>query len=820
MVPGEDTLYYNTSIPLVFGDWTDASPSAGLASFDYDVSGQGWQVSAFPVGTTTITIDPAVLTDGAQEIVFHATDAAGNAETDRSVTRYTDTTAPTTTDDYDGLWHNEALQLALSAVDEGAGVAGTYYSTDGETWVAGDSIAIDSPANFSGSQTMQYFSVDATQPDGNAEEPVSVDVLVDTVAPTSTITPSADLASPQASDVTLTLSATDVRPGSGVASIEYRVDGGDWAEGAEVTVPAAADHGNDGVHTVDVRATDAAGNIEDPQSVQVVIDTTAPETVIDGADSDWHGSDVTLTFDATDPEPGAGLGHIEYRIDGGAWVEGTEATIPAAGGDGVVAVDVRAVDLLGNAEEPQSVEVKIDTTAPVSEVTGGDADWHSSDVTLALTATDAEPGAGVAASYYRLDAADDWTAVEGGEIVVPAPADHSGDGVVTVEYYSEDAAVAANAEEPQSVEVKIDTTAPVSEVTGGDADWHSSDVTLALTATDAEPGAGVAASYYRLDAADDWTAVEGGEIVVPAPADHSGDGVVTVEYYSEDAAVAANAEEPQSVEVKIDTTAPVSDGATGWMNVSGLYTITAADDASGVASTSYRIDGAGDWLVYTTPFVVATVQGEHTIEFFSEDAAGNVEDPAVSRAVSLDGAAPVTTVAGADDLWHTCPVTLTFTATDVGGSTVDFTQYSLNAGSNWVKGSSVTMSTSSIATIMYRSVDMAGNVEVAKSVTVKVDTIGPKTYAKSLSGRKGRVIRLRYEATDNLSTKVNQVRVVVKNSSGKVVKSLKLGVRSVNTWYSTKWTPRARGTYRYRVYAYDEAGLKQIKIGVARVVVR
>ena len=119
------------------------------------------------------------------------------------------------------------------------------------------------------------------------------------------------------------------------------------------------------------------------------------------------------------------------------------------------------------------------------------------------------------------------------------------------------------------------------------------------------------------------------------------------------------------------------------------------------------------------------------------------------------------------------------------------------------------MSQSGVATVQYRSVDMAGNVEATHSVTVKVDKIGPKTYAMAMRGRKGMPMRLKYKATDNLSTKVNHVRVVVKNSKGKVVKSVKLGVRSTNKWYSTKWTPKAKGTYKYRVYAMDEAGLKQ-----------
>ncbi len=82
-----------------------------------------------------------------------------------------------------------------------------------------------------------------------------------------------------------------------------------------------------------------------------------------------------------------------------------------------------------------------------------------------------------------------------------------------------------------------------------------------------------------------------------------------------------------------DTTAPTTtaslSGTQGQSATAYLSDVTvtfnATDDASGsgVAMTTYRIDG-GDWQQYTAPFTV-TGDGGHTVDYYSEDTAGNVE---------------------------------------------------------------------------------------------------------------------------------------------------------------------------------------------------
>jgi hypothetical protein len=78
-------------------------------------------------------------------------------------------------------------------------------------------------------------------------------------------------------------------------------------------------------------------------------------------DNGWYASDVTLSLSASDGE-GSGMAKTEYRLNEGDWIPYT-GSIPAFG-DGIYKVDYRSTDAVGHTEEIQSVEFKIDKTAP------------------------------------------------------------------------------------------------------------------------------------------------------------------------------------------------------------------------------------------------------------------------------------------------------------------------------------------------------------------------------------------------------------------------------------------------------------------------
>ena len=213
---------------------------------------------------------------------------------------------------------------------------------------------------------------------------------------------------------------------------------------------------------------------------------------------------------------------------------------------------------------------------------------------------------------------------------------------------------------------------------------------------------------------------------------------------------------------------------------------------------------------------------------------GSISGEAVFDDITLacvtDITPPTTKVSGADDLWHNQPVTLTFSATDnPGGSGMSggsaCTEYKVDSGA-WTTGITVTIAApvshanDGIHTVDYRSCDAAGNWEKAKNVTVKIDTTGPTTSARAASGRKAHAIVLHYEVSDALSPTATAVRLVLCNSGGKAVKSWSWASRTIATWYIVRWTPKAKGSYRYYVYGKDLAGNTQASVGHAKIVVR
>ena len=197
--------------------------------------------------------------------------------------------------------------------------------------------------------------------------------------------------------------------------------------------------------------------------------------------------------------------------------------------------------------------------------------------------------------------------------------------------------------------------------------------------------------------------------------------------------------------------------------------------------------------------------------------------------VAADTTPPTTAATGADSLWHNSAVSVTFTATDdPGGSGMSGgqakTEYQLDGGA-WVGGTQCTIaaptdhSDDGRHSLNYRSTDAAGNVELAKSVFVDIDTQGPTTSAQAIGGRRGRGIPIAYRVDDTLSPVGTDISVVVRNSRGKVVKSFGAGTAAVGGWQAVEWTPTATGSYNYTVTARDSAGNTQVEAGSARVTV-
>ncbi len=93
--------------------------------------------------------------------------------------------------------------------------------------------------------------------------------------------------------------------------------------------------------------------------------TTSPEATVDG----WHDGDVTVSLSATDDLVGVKEIHARIEHDGSApgtahIGPGDELVLPPLGAEGDHEITYFAVDRNGNREEPRSLSVRIDRTAP------------------------------------------------------------------------------------------------------------------------------------------------------------------------------------------------------------------------------------------------------------------------------------------------------------------------------------------------------------------------------------------------------------------------------------------------------------------------
>jgi large repetitive protein len=374
----------------------------------------------------------------------------------------------------------------------------------------------------------------------------------------------------------------------------------------------------------------------------------------------------------------------------------------------------------GESKPSETVLAKliIDEEAPVTTV-NAPTDWVNQDQLVEFTATDNEVG--VAHTYYSLN---DGPIVEGTSVLV------ANEGINKIVYNSIDKV--GNLEEVKTALVKIDKTAPTTEV--NEIPTASQSFTVELTASDELSG--VLKTYYSLNGSE---YVEGTSIEVTE------EGVNKISYYSIDAA--GNKEAVKTVEVNIDQTAPITtaDLPTTWVKEAVNVKLVASDENSGVKTTYYSINGS-DYVEGTS--LLVDKEGINTISYYSVDIAGNKEDVKTAE-VKLDKTVPIT-VSDVSEKWSKEPVVVSLASEDKH-SGVAVIYYSVN-GSEYMEGSTFTVDKEGVNSVSYYSVDAAGNVEEVKSIEVKIDKTAP-TLLLDVKGEYelGETVTLNYLADDNLS---------------------------------------------------------------------
>ncbi|MDQ3788514.1 MAG: copper-binding protein [Actinomycetota bacterium] len=343
---------------------TDNQGGSGVATTEYKLDDAAWAPYTQPVLVSVL---------GQHTVLYRATDQAGNVSTEGSkqftvVADQTDTTPPTVdaevsgTQDAEGNYVDVAT-VTLSATDAESGVASVEYKVDDGAWTAYSTpVAVNTPG-------MHMVSYRATDVAGNVSPAGMAHFTVvqrDSTAPTVSgrVSGQQDENGAYVGSAMVTVTATDNEGGSGVASVEYKVDGGAWTaytSAVQVSTP--------GAHTVLFRATDQAGNTSTEGSVTFTVvsgavDETPPSVsaVVSGTqNSSWQYLDAAnITVSALDT--GSGVASVEYKLDSGAWTAYTApVTVNTAGAHTFY---YRATDRAGNTSAELSGSFTIVESGP------------------------------------------------------------------------------------------------------------------------------------------------------------------------------------------------------------------------------------------------------------------------------------------------------------------------------------------------------------------------------------------------------------------------------------------------------------------------
>jgi large repetitive protein len=249
--------------------------------------------------------------------------------------------------------------------------------------------------------------------------------------------------------------------------------------------------------------------------------------------------------------------------------------------------------------------------------------------------------------------------------------------------------------------------------------------------------------WYRGPVPVRWTASDGWSGLAVAPPDlqveGEGEGLVAA------GTAFDRAGNHRSVRLRpalrIDLTAPVTslEAPPGWASTDRTVALAATDNLSGVAGTWWRVDGgrpqSGDQVALPGP-------GDHTLQYWSVDRAGNPERP---HTVLLpgDGRAPEVThrvlPAGTRSDWHRSPVRVVFRCAP-GDAPVVRCPAPVRVGR---QGTTVLAGT---------AVDRAGR-QAADPVTVSIDAVDPvlavrADHAPGRSGWYGEPLTLTFSCWD------------------------------------------------------------------------
>ena len=348
------TTFFGKNLSFVL---TARDAVSGVAETQYAVDG----------GYTQYSGDVGVNSEGAKTLFYYSADNVGNVEDTRQSNFTVDLTPPTSSHSIEGIVHNSNIlapstKFKLSTEDNLSGVRVTRYSFDaGSDRNFKGSISMSGPGLQDGEHTLYYYATDNVD---NTAEKKTFKFYLDRIPPVADASIVGDRYDGNVTYVSartkFNISATDNK--AGVKNIYYRINEGELNTfSGNFNLPDQY-----GRYSIKYDANDNVDNLSANKYLNVFLDNRAPQTRINygkpqffDRDTLFINKDTKITLPRSDQ--GSGIKKTEYSIDGGAWQDYSEFTIP---GEGFHTIKFRSTDNVNNVEKEKESEVFVDNTPP------------------------------------------------------------------------------------------------------------------------------------------------------------------------------------------------------------------------------------------------------------------------------------------------------------------------------------------------------------------------------------------------------------------------------------------------------------------------
>ncbi|UYL09303.1 Ig-like domain-containing protein [Bdellovibrio sp. SKB1291214] len=371
------------------------------------VAGYECKIDGGAVTSCTSGVSYSSLAAGAHSFEVSALDAAVNYSAAVSYSWTIDTAPPTVTITAkpSANANSATAVFGFTGLDTGGGsVSGFKCKLDGgsySTCVSGGSYSSLSE----GSHTVSIYASDTA---GNDGTPVTYTWVVDTVAPTVTITtPSANnYVIPSANLSAVTIGGACSENGvavnlSGVTAAPTLCSGNAWVITANMSSLA------DGPYTLTASQTDSAGNTGSSSGRSVIKDATAPSITVTTPGVVKGGGTITASWVVTEANVASSSSFAIEFYDGATWTSAGSKTATAGANTNVTysltgisvpgtntnaaKVRVTLTDAAGNVKTVTSGSFAIDSSAPTLSsftVNGGSANTTNNNVLIGFNGSD------------------------------------------------------------------------------------------------------------------------------------------------------------------------------------------------------------------------------------------------------------------------------------------------------------------------------------------------------------------------------------------------------------------------------------------------